>query len=86
MKWDIYCRITKIANHIVDTGDTVRKTAKIFNVCKSTVSKDCERVKEINKTLYNEVKKVLEEHWSERYIRGGEATKQKYLMKGELHK
>lgn len=72
-------RSVLLATHIIDTKDTVRKTAKLFGISKSTVHKDVtERLQKINRTLYNEVKKVLAINKSERHIRGGEATKEKY--------
>ncbi|MBO5131127.1 MAG: sporulation transcriptional regulator SpoIIID, partial [Romboutsia sp.] len=58
---------------------TVRQTAKTFGVSKSTIHKDVtERLEEINPSLAQEVKKVLEKNKSERHIRGGLATKKKY--------
>lgn len=72
-------RAIKLAKHIIKTHDTVRKTAKIYGVSKSTVHKDvASRLKKINKALYNEVKKVLEINKSERHIRGGIATREKF--------
>ena len=72
-------RIVKEAEYIVKTGATVRECAKEFGVSKSTVHKDVtERLKDLDKTLYKKVKKVLEFNLSERHIRGGEATKRKY--------
>ena len=57
----------------------MRDTAKVFHFSKSTVHKDAtERLKLIDKDLYNQVKKVLEKNLSERHIRGGMATKKKY--------
>ena len=72
-------RVLEEAYYIAETGATVRDTAKIFGVGKSTVHKDVTtRLKEIDKDLYKKVKKVLEINLSERHIRGGEATKRKY--------
>lgn len=72
-------RSVLLATHIIDTKDTVRKTAKLFGISKSTVHKDVtERLQKINRTLYNEVQKVLAINKSERHIRGGEATREKY--------
>ena len=68
--------------YIKKNGATVRHTAGVFNISKSTVHKDVtERLKIKNPTLYSEVKKVLEINKSERHIRGGMATRKKY--KGE---
>lgn len=80
MKDYIEERAIELAEYIIDNNATVRSTAKIFNVSKSTVHKDVhERLKKINPTLYNEAKEVLEHNKAERHIRGGMATKKKYL-------
>ena len=73
-------RCVAMAEHIIETKDTVRKTAKIFGVSKSTVHKDvAERLKKINRSLYNQAEEVLQKNKSERHIRGGMATKEKFL-------
>ena len=73
-------RAVKIAHYIVETKDTVRSTAKMFGISKSTVHKDVsERLLKINPELAREVREVLDENKSERHIRGGMATKMKYL-------
>ena len=80
MKDYIEERAIELAEYIIDNNATVRSTAKIFNVSKSTVHKDVhERLKKINPALYNEAKEVLEQNKAERHIRGGMATKKKYL-------
>lgn len=76
---DIDDRCILLAKHIVNTKDTVRKTAKLFGISKSTVHKDVtERLSKANHTLYEEVQKVLDLNKSERHIRGGIATREKY--------
>ncbi len=78
----IWKRVLDVSNHIFRTKDTVRDTARIFGVSKSTVHKDVtERLPRINPDLANRVKKVLDHNKSERHIRGGAATKQKYMEK-----
>ena len=73
-----------LARHIIDTKDTVRKTARLFGVSKSTVHKDVtERLARINHALYLEVKEVLEQNKSERHIRGGIATREKFRHQRE---
>ena len=80
--YDIEDRIIKLANYIVDTKSTVRGAAKEFGVSKSTVHKDMvSRLNKIDKRLYREVRNVLDENKKERHIRGGMATKLKYLNK-----
>ena len=77
-------RVEILADYVIETGATVRSCAAHFGISKSTVHKDLtEKLKYINKTMYNEVKKVLEINKSERHIRGGEATKKKYMRKGK---
>ena len=70
----------KFGEYIVERKATVRSTAKNFGISKSTVHKDVtERLYKINHSLYTEVKKVLDQNKRERHIRGGMATKEKYL-------
>jgi len=72
-------RAVSLALYIIEHNATVRQTAKKFNISKSTVHKDVsERLKTINEALYKQVKLVLEQNKSERHIRGGLATKNKY--------
>ena len=80
MKDYIEERVLELAIYIIETNATVRATAKNFRVSKSTVHKDItERLLEINPGLAHEVKTVLENNKAERHIRGGLATKEKYL-------
>ena len=73
-------RCVMLGEYIVETGATVRAAAEKFKVSKSTVHKDVtEKLRHENRELHDAVKKVLEYNKSERHLRGGEATKQKYL-------
>lgn len=75
-------RAVVLGEYIIDTGATVRATAKVFKISKSTVHKDVtERLFNINRELYRQVEVVLQKNKSERHIRGGLATRRKY--KGE---
>ena len=75
-------RATNLAQYIIDSKDTVRGTAKKFGISKSTVHKDVtERLMKINPDLANKVREILDENKAERHIRGGMATKLKYLKK-----
>lgn len=79
MKDYIEDRVLEISQYIVDNNATVRSTAKVFNVSKSTVHKDVhERLFKINPALYKEAQQILEVNKAERHIRGGMATKEKY--------
>lgn len=80
MKDYIEERAVEIANYIILERATVRQTAKKFGVSKSTVHKDVtDRLLQVNPELANEARKVLDVNKSERHIRGGLATKEKYL-------
>ncbi|MBO5223618.1 MAG: sporulation transcriptional regulator SpoIIID [Clostridia bacterium] len=72
-------RCVQEALYVIKHKATVRETAKAFGVSKSTVHKDVtERLKRVNIKLYCKVKEILNENFSVRHIRGGEATKRKY--------
>lgn len=72
-------RAIKCAEYIVETGCTVRACSAHFNVSKSTVHKDVsERLRYIDLELYEKTRKILNFNLSERHIRGGIATKEKY--------
>ena len=75
-------RCELLAEYVIDTGATVRTAANHFGVSKSTVHKDLTlRLKYTNPTLYRQVKEILEINKSERHLRGGEATRKKYLSR-----
>ena len=72
-------RAISLANNMIENKSTVRQAAKIFGVSKSTVHKDLtERLENIDSSLAIEVRKILDLNKSERHIRGGMATKEKY--------
>ena len=81
--WDyIEERAVKCAEYIIATGCTVRACSAHFSISKSTVHKDvAERLKYIDMDLYEQTRKVLELNLSERHIRGGMATREKYVVK-----
>ena len=80
MKPYIEKRAVEIGTYIVEKSATVRHAAKNFGVSKSTVHKDVsERLVYVNPALAKQVRKVLDLNKSERHIRGGMATKEKYL-------
>ncbi len=73
-------RAIGLAQYIIDSKDTVRGAAKKFCISKSTVHKDVtERLSKINPILAKEVREILDENKAERHIRGGTATKLKYM-------
>ena len=70
----------EIARYIIDNNTTVRQAAKHFGISKSTVHKDVtERLVQVNPALAQEARKILDVNKSERHIRGGLATREKYL-------
>ena len=82
MRETVLDRAVVLGEYILDTGATVRATAKRFHISKSTVHKDVsERLQMVNPQLYGQVRHVLEVNKAERHIRGGMATRRKY--KGE---
>ena len=79
MKDYIEQRVLDIAQYIIQSGATVRKTADVFKVSKSTVHKDVsERLGKIDLSVWEQVKEILDKNKAERHIRGGIATKMKY--------
>lgn len=77
-------RACELANYIIETKETVRNAAKLFGISKSTVHKDVsDRLLKINPSLAKEVRKILDENKAERHLRGGMATKLKYLKEKE---
>lgn len=79
MREDIDQRAKSLALYIIETNATVRAAAERFGVSKSTVHKDlAERLKSIDRILYEQAREVLDKNKAERHLRGGEATRQKY--------
>ena len=75
-------RAVDCANYMIEKSSTVRATAVVFNVSKSTVHKDLnDRLPEINNSLYLEVRKIIDKNLLERHSRSGEATRKAYLKK-----
>ena len=73
-------RVMEISNYIIERSATVRQTASVFGVSKSTVHKDMtERLPQINEMIASRVRDILDTNKAERHLRGGEATKRKYL-------
>ena len=77
-------RCELLGEYVIEHNCTVRACALQFGISKSTVHKDLSsKLKTVNKNLYSSVKEVLEQNKSERHLRGGEATRIKYLKKRE---
>lgn len=85
MSKEIIKRVIDVADHIIDTKDTIRKTALVFNISKSTVHKDIqERLCLIDKSKYLKIKEIMLEHVETRHLKGGESTRQLFLRKKQL--
>ncbi len=81
MKDYIEERVLDVARYIIDSKSTIRKTAKVFGVSKSTIHKDMtERLLKINPEIAEETHLILELNKAERHIRGGDATRMKYKI------
>ena len=79
MKTDSHNRAVTLGKYISETGATVRQCAAVYNVSKSTVHTDVtHRLGGIDRDLSEKVRRVLEKNKSERHIRGGMATKEKF--------
>ena len=87
MKDYILERMLSVAQYILDTGATVRACADHFKVSKTTVHKDVvQRLSRHNPALFMRVRAVLDENKAQRHIRGGMATRQKYIRSSEAGK
>ena len=76
-------RVREIACFISANNATVRTAARQFGCSKSTVHKYMtEYLEALDPVLYEKVRRVLDQNKAERHIRGGLATKQKYLSEG----
>lgn len=81
MKGIVEERAALIGEYIAESKATVRKAARKFGISKSTVHKDVsQRLKSVNPSLYREVKEILAINKSQRHIRGGLATRQKFIL------
>lgn len=73
-------RACQLAVYMIQTGATVRSAAKHFGISKSTVHKDLSyRLPEYNRSLYLQVRQILDVNKAQRHIRGGMATREKYM-------
>lgn len=82
MNKNIINRTLKESEYILKTKKTIREIAKVFGVSKSTVHKDLSnRLVEIDANLCNQIKQILKQHIDTRHIKGGESTRNKFLLK-----
>ena len=81
---NIHQRACQLAVYMIETEGTVRSCASHFGISKSTVDKDLtQRLRRISPGLYGQVKALLDRNKSERHIRGGLATREKYRKNGK---
>ena len=84
MKQNLEKRACELAVYIIETGATVRSAAGHFGISKSTVHKDLtQRLSSVNPALYAQVRKILDLNKQERHLRGGMATRRKYLQQSK---
>lgn len=75
----IKSRVIDEANYMLETKDTIREIANVFNVSKSTVHKDLhDRLIDLDYSLFEKIDSILKYHIDVRHIRGGESTRKKY--------
>jgi putative DeoR family transcriptional regulator (stage III sporulation protein D) len=80
LRGNIEQRAVDLAVYIIENRATVRAAARKFGISKSTVHKDLsERLQNINRSLYLQVKEILDINKAERHLRGGLATRKKYM-------
>ena len=85
MKGVVEERAVELGEYILQNNATVRAAAKRFHISKSTVHKYMtEYLESVDPVLYEKVRRVLDQNKAERHIRGGMATKQKYLSEGSF--
>ena len=79
-------RCIVFGKYLVEHRATVRSVASEFNISKSTVHKDITHIlKRTDTELYKQVKEILEINKKERHLRGGEATRKKYIKQKPLY-
>lgn len=73
-------RIIREANYVIATNKTIREVARDLNVSKTSIHRDLSyKLQKIDYDLYLKVKNIFIEHNNIRHIKGGEATKKKYM-------
>ncbi len=79
-------RCVILGEYLLEHRCTVRSVAQAFGISKSTVHKDVtETLRHVNKALYLEVFELLQKNKQERHLRGGEATRKKYIQMHHQH-
>lgn len=87
MQIDIIKRVHAVGDYILENHATVRQTAIVFGISKSTVHNDiAKRLKILDTVKYESVQAILDYNFSIRHIRGGESTKNKYINSNKNNK
>ncbi len=80
MRQDVEKRCLAMAEHMARTGDTVRETARAFQVSKSLAHRELTvRLRGLNPGLHRQIRALLLYHKAVRHLRGGEATRRRFL-------
>lgn len=75
-------RAISLGKYILKTGKTVRQTAVVYGISKSTVHNDVsKKLPLIDPRLFEKVDRILQKNFKEKHLRGGEATKNKWKDK-----
>lgn len=78
-KLRIESRVLEVTQYIIDTKATIRATAEVFRISKSTIHRYVtEKILEVSPVLAKEVEKVLIYNKSQRHLRGGAVTKENF--------
>ena len=73
-------RARALALYMIESSGTVRSAAEKFGISKSTVHKELvEVLPRVCPALFRQVRELMDQNKSERHIRGGMATRRKYL-------
>ena len=87
MTTNLEARACELAVYMIETGATVRAAAQHFGISKSTVHKDLtQRLCRYDPNLFSQVRRILDTNKQERHIRGGIATRRKYLQQEHRRK
>lgn len=80
MREDVARRCLDMARYLTETGDTVRGAAQRYQVSKSLAHRELTvRLRRLDPALYRQVRSLLEYHKAVRHLRGGEATRRRFL-------
>lgn len=78
--YNVEQRCVALGEYIAEHRATVRQAAEVFGISKSTVHIDVtRRLQQFSPSLAARVDDVLQENKAQRHIRGGIATREKYL-------